>query len=493
MGVNIGFDVFDKINDEEMKQKEKKKSETSSKKVLKPIFIPEKRIPEFLKDYDCVVVNSFEDDDYHLTDEEKAEKNEFYTEFLKLNKSRNTVRKLPEYVDMMREAMHCLDLVAQKNGFYDPDEFKRLVLKGKIKIDGWKIPKFKGRDRKHISSEYISDFIMSEKDSDDISFIQKPQYEYKTEEELLEEAEGLFAEGELDRILAEPEGDALIDLQTGFDIEEDNPDGRNVVIDQEYKATKKLMREFPDILIAAKNARREAAKMDNISSMIYSLAEDDIKNIAMYDKKLKISSDSDVPEFKGNIFNDDDYNKYMLALDEWEDSQIYEEMSGKILNKSQINELELKSALEEAGWDLRKMYHSKQDKKEARRRATLLKKQNKKVREKLLRLNEKKAALKEKAFKKGKTMLFSDDEDIIDIDDKKKKKSKKSIKRDRKNKKKQEKERRKKHQASKKKAKDDLDEFLLGVADQMSGDFDDYSAESLDWSWEGIMNHPEDG
>jgi hypothetical protein len=50
----------------------------------------------------------------------------------------------------------------------------------------------------------------------------------------------------------------------------------------------------------------------------------------------------------------------------------------------------------------------------------------------------------------------------------------------------------KKHQEHKKKAREDLDEFLLGVADQMSGDFDDYSADSLDWSWEGILNHPED-
>ena len=40
--------------------------------------------------------------------------------------------------------MKLLEGVANRNGVYDPDEFKRLVLKGKIKVHGIDFPRFNG-------------------------------------------------------------------------------------------------------------------------------------------------------------------------------------------------------------------------------------------------------------------------------------------------------------------------------------------------------------
>ena len=147
MAVRIGFDDEDTLD---LSTLSTKKQEDIIKEVRKKtVYLSEKRAKEFLETgYDCVVVNVFYDDDYHLSDEEKEANSAFYKEFVKYNKMKNTYRKLDEYVVKVRELLKCLDLVAESNGIYDTDKFKKLYLKGKIEIVGLKWPRFKGKERK---------------------------------------------------------------------------------------------------------------------------------------------------------------------------------------------------------------------------------------------------------------------------------------------------------------------------------------------------------
>ena len=103
-------------------------------KRYEPVKIPERRKAKILEEFEVVVVRDF-GDDYHLSEEERKARNRFYDAFKVLRKAKRTYRRINEYVDVMREVLKCLDLVAKDNGIYDPDEFKRLFMKGEIYVN----------------------------------------------------------------------------------------------------------------------------------------------------------------------------------------------------------------------------------------------------------------------------------------------------------------------------------------------------------------------
>ena len=113
------------------------------------------------------------------------------------------------------------------------------------------------------------------------------------------------------------------------------------------------------------------------------MTEEDYEYIAKIDRDRGYVSDSDIPKFKGDIMNDDDYNRYMYELDRYEKDHIKENYRGKMRTIGEIEEIELKNALEEAGWNLRALYREKDKEKKLRKAYKADKKREEELKKKL--------------------------------------------------------------------------------------------------------------
>ena len=152
---------------------------------------------------------------------------------------------------------------------------------------------------------------------------------------------------------------------------------------------------------------------------------DSLENISRYE--LKYMNTDDIPKFKGDLTNDDDYHKYLHELEEWENENIKINYNGKLKTPEEINDIQLKTELDKAGWNMRNLYENKE--KEAKLKAI---RKSEKRREKLLRQKLTEAETRRKRREMG--------EDI----DSEKKLSKKKLKK------------------LKKKGKKEIDNFLFG-------------------------------
>ena len=433
-------------------------SDTKERKLT--VFIPERRIQQMKDEYDCVVVHDF-GDEYHLSEEEREAKNKFYKAFRRFSKFKHKFRRLDEFVVAMREALKCLDFVAENNGIYDPDEFKKMFFRNKIYINGLVFPQFKGREKKQLSWDYITEFILSDADPKDI--LPNKKEEIYTQEDYEELEDVLFDDGELDKILAPESPESIKRKLLFFDIEEDKQTG-DIAVFLDHKQSKKMIKAQPEFLYEIKEMKRSRRSIDKLSRYVYDLTADDIEAIADYDQAHNYQSSSDIPVFKGDLTKDSDYRKYLLELEEFEQTQIKDNYHGKLKTLEQIQELELKQLLENHNWNIRNLYENKEKEEKLRKIQQKEKKREKELRKKLIEVQNRRKRrmgedVKEEPKSKGK---------------KKKKKS-------------QEKVKDKSVKKYKKEVSENMDEFLLGAAGRLSGDFKDYKDESLDWSWGSIM------
>lgn len=429
------------------------------------VFIPEHRIEEMKKEFDCVVVRDF-GDDYHLSEEERNEKNKFYQAFKKFNRMKKKYRKLDEYVIAMREALQCLDFVAENNGVYSSEEFKKLFLRKKIYISGLEFPKLIGRERKNISWEYLTEFILSNNDPKDI-LPKKNGDELLSEEDYETQKEILFSEDELKYILESPTDEEEARSHMFFDPEDDTVgDNDNIVVPMSKKDMKLIIKDQPEFMYTIKEMKKARRSMENLSGLAYNLMNEDIEYITQYDRKHNIVSNSDdVPQFKGDMTKGSDYRRYMMELEEWEQENITDDYHGRQKTLGEIQYLELKSMLEENGWNIRAIYGNKEKEKKLARIKEKEKKREKELKKKLLAVqNRRKRRMGE------------------DIDTTSKKKKKKATSKKGKSKKDKSV---KKYQRQ---AEEDINDILLGTAGRLSGDFDDYEKDVLDFSWDNIMN-----
>ena len=143
--------------------------------------------------YGVAIVHDF-GDEYHLTDEEREAQNNYYKLFARLNKCKRKYRKINEYVDCARISLQCLQAVAENNTVYSTDEFMSMVMKEKIMVNGWFYPKYNGRDRKQLSWDYITEFILGDRPSEELLKQKSSDTEFLTEAELEEEAKAQFAQ-----------------------------------------------------------------------------------------------------------------------------------------------------------------------------------------------------------------------------------------------------------------------------------------------------------
>ena len=349
-----------------------------------PVKIPERRKAKILEEFEVVVVRDF-GDDYHLSEEERAAKNKFYEAFKIIRKSKRVYRKLDQYVSVMRDYLKALDIVAERNGVYEPEEFKKLFMKGKIYVNGLDFPKLKGREAKHISIPYLTEFILSDADPKEIYGNQEE--EFYTEEELEEMATKLFDEGEIEEILKESK--KMEDqYYRSFDENDEEQDSRNVALSLDRKAIKKINKNIPEIMYAIKEMKREEHTVSNMSRYVSDIDTDDFEQIARYDERFGYKSKSDVPKFKGDIMNDRDYDRYMQKLEEFEETEVKYLFEGKLMNGERIRNIQTRTFLERHGWNVRNLYDNKDKEKKLKKIQKEENKREKELKKKLANIEE---------------------------------------------------------------------------------------------------------
>lgn len=445
--------IYENETDSVKVQRDSKEYIEQLMKKFEAVSVPQRRIDEFKEKFDCVVVNDF-GDDYHLSEEEREAKNKFYTAFRKFSKCKRKYRKIGEYVIAMREALNCLDAVAKHNGaLIDPDEFKNDFFKGKIEIVGLKLPKFVGRDKKRIDKDYLSEFILSDKDPSILLKELNKVDEVYSEEELKDFASTLFTKEELDEIISNSEIDdnSITNVEYLAD-DEDDFYGKNVCVPLSDKDTKKFIRNNPALVYILKNQKMKARQLDSISKFAYDFSLEDIEELATYDTSHNrgMIGKSEMPVFHGDVTDSKAYHKYLIELDDWMKSHITEEYLGKTRTIEQIEEIKIKELLDEGGWNIRAFAEAKEKEKKLKKIRKSEKKREKELKAQLM-------SLQEKRNRHRKLGTDYDDEDV-----------KKALKKDAKNKKK-----------SKKKAKNAIDDILLTKNRQAS--FKDFKENALDW------------
>lgn len=378
------------------------------KKTLSP-----EKIKELTEVYQRVVVNDF-GDEYHMSEEERKKKFRYYEVFSKVTKCKRKYRKLDEFVKVYRLCIDCLKVVAEENGVYNPEKFMKMVIKGEIEVFGLHFPKYVGKDKKDINWNYISEFIMDyDKDPSELSKGQKLAISDMDDEDALEM---LFTKEDLEKLMKSIDESNEDEIFMPFD--EDEDDYRpGVAIVSEKKDMKELIKFAPDVIKRVrddvKEQRRKSSMNSRLGSFVFEMTEDDFEYIQKMDQSRGYQSDSDIPEFKGDIMKRKDYMKYLHQLDVYENEQIKVNYNGKMKTQAEINEIELKDALEKAGWNVRNLYKEKDREKKLKKAAKRDRKREEELKKRLLEVQKR----QDKRSKKG-----------IEFDAKKKKKSKKKKK-----------------------------------------------------------------
>lgn len=372
--IKIGFDDDPIIrNQYEEDEYDEQRDGPKVKCEIKPVYISPERYEKVKATFDHVVVHEF-DDEYHRTEEERKAKNAYYETFKRLKKAKRTYRRIDEYVEVMRIALECLNAVAENNGIYDPDEFKKMFLNGEIYINGLEFPKYKGKDRKNYSWSYIAEFILG--DGDPSELVADTGANILTTEEYDEAKKRLFTPEEIKELEATDGEDKPIEALSD-------------------KKLKKLIKAQPEFAYILKEYRRSEKERDKRNAiydryLASDMVMDEIEMIARYDAKHGIISSDDIPEFKGNMMKDKDYDRYMYELNEFDDNHIKENYHGKMMTRAEARALDIKEMLENAGWDIRALYDNKDREKKldkARKRDAIKKK---KLKRKLAELDRRK-------------------------------------------------------------------------------------------------------
>lgn len=385
MAVQIGFDNMEIPEEIRGEEKVSKKGKRQLVDKTKSVFISEKKLKEIEEEYETVVVHEF-GDDYHLTEEEKEEKNQYYKAFSKLNKSKHKYRRLDEYIRVMRLALHCLNLVAENNMIYDPEDFKVKCLQGKIKVSGLFFPEYKGKDRKSLSWKYISEFILSEQDP---SELMKQKEEVFSESEMEDLSHKLFDQKELDQIIEFSENREKESHDNLIRLIKDDEKHSDVVDVMSKKEVREMMKTHPELVMAIRDVKKDMRSAEIIKDTFASdLTYDDLEKISQYDQKHNYAglSVTEMPKFKGCMLDDKDFDRYIYQLQNYAEETIREDYHGKMKTLAEIRELEVKSLLEENNWNIRNLYNNRELEEKRKQMKKEGEKKERKIKERLLKI-----------------------------------------------------------------------------------------------------------
>lgn len=405
---NIGFDEENQVEynsgeeliDEELEERQAQEFKPKVDNRNREAYLSDRRIAWLKEEMEVVVVNEF-GDEYHLTEEERREVNEYYDLFKKFQCYKHTYKKLDEYVTVVREALKILDVVAEENGIYDPDVFRKKFLKDKIEISGLFMPKYRGRDRKALNWKYVTDFILGDEDPADI--MKHEDDVIMTPDEIDEASNIMFDEEELaDMVRPLTDEEKLENVSTLVDYsDEDTELPFDVVRPLSRKDQKKLLKGNKELMMALKEQQRESRLTRNLAKYSYDLQEDDIDAIERANKKYGFKVKSDMPEFKGNITKSDDYYRYLHVLEEYEDTKILISYAGKAMTQEEANSYEIRQALESNGLNIRNMYDNKEREKRLKEITKENKRKEKEIKKRFLRMQERNKKRTEAVRKMG--------------------------------------------------------------------------------------------
>lgn len=385
--IRLGFEETPVLQEDPEEISSEEAREIINRNVKHYINLKKEREEEILKEYDCVVVRSF-GDDYHLSDKEKKKKNKFYKLFKDYQRFQKKIRQPVQYVKAMRACLKCLDAVARSNGVYDENKFKKLFIKGEIKINGLIFPKFVGRQAKKYDKSNLLEFILSNEPAEEIDEENKssPFDGYSTEE--LRKL--LFTKKEWKQIIKKPTKQEDYYNNKIFDSEVDDPYGHNVVIPQSKKVSNKSLRKIPELAQITKEIKRQQTTGKNlISSFRSNLLYTDFSDMAKYDSRYDYESPDDLPVFKGEIINTKDFKEYMDKVDEFELTKVKRTFNGHARSEEQIREAKSAEVLEEEGWNISQFVINKEREKKLEKVERINRKREKKLKLKLQRIQQK--------------------------------------------------------------------------------------------------------
>lgn len=306
---------------------------------------------ELEKIYSRVAIHDY-CDEYHLPDDIRKQQSIYYEAFQKVLKAKRKYKKLDEFVIAYRNAFDCLKFVAERNQVYAPEEFMKLVLKRKIHVNGLIFPEYNGKHRKDINWDYITQFILDPEL--DVSSLKKSKFRDFDDVEDIDDNQ-LYTASELDYLLDSTD---IYPVYSAADAEE----YQSSVIITDRSELKTLVSDIPGLVKSISRQVTEERKIEtairNASRYGYDPQDiDDIEAISDLDRRRKYLSESDIPEFEGDVTNAADVNRYLSQLEEYEETEIKYNYHGKMLTVREIEKLKLDNALEEAGWNLKSLYN----------------------------------------------------------------------------------------------------------------------------------------
>ena len=313
---------------------------------------------ELLKEFEVVCVNDY-GDEYHMSEEERKQKFQFYEAFAKIIRCKRKYRKLDEFVKVFRLCMDCLEIVANNNGVYPPEKFTQLVLKGDIVVSGLNFPKYIGKDKKTINWTYVTEFI-TDRTLDPKELVTKRKEEEVDEDNIEEIQKKLFTDEEVQELLEILNIDDEDEIITFYDPDDPNETRENIAVEASDKEVRSLIKMDPQILLSVKEYRKDKRRTNQmnrcISRLGYEYAYDDYEAIEEMDKERKIKSSGQIPDVSGDMLNDKEYKKYLRKLDDYENDCIKINYHGKMRSQNEIDEIELKNLLEKSGWNVKNMF-----------------------------------------------------------------------------------------------------------------------------------------
>ena len=414
------------------------------------VFISDKELEVLREKYSKTVVQDF-NDEYHYSKEERERMEKEHEKLFRLRNMRNKCPRLSEYVTQWRLCLQIIDEMAENNGVMSPEKFKKDVLNGKIVINGMRFPKYNGKRKKyinweHIMNEWILDTTKDPVELDTMYLDQGTEdIEVDEDDELDEDIEKILEQNKKE----ESEKQVLHKLELG--------EARDVATEIDRKEIRKLKKANPELFRTIQYQEKLDRKRARARMSIYEVEDDEFDYIMKYDKKRRGKSNS-MPEFKGNLMSDDDYDKFMAALEEYEEENTLIKYNGRFYTPDEMREIEIKNLLEENGWNLRKCFVDKEEEKRRKKQKKEDDKKEKYYKKLLMDIKNRKEARDEKIHGLPQGINANEAKKKLKKSKSKNKKKKKKIKR--------------------------FDDILLDASRTMHDTFREYSDEMEDFRWE---------
>lgn len=418
-----------------------------SERKIAEVYISDAELEVLNQKYSQSVVQDF-NDEFHYSKEERERMEKEHEKLFRLKNMRNRCPRLSEYVIQWRLCLEIINDMAENNGVMSPDKFKKDVLNGKITINGMRFPKYNGKRKKfinweHIMNEWVLDTTKDPRELDTTYLDRGEDIEVDEDDELDSDIEKILSVNKKEVSTKE----ILRQIELG--------DPNDVATEIDRKEIRKIKKFNPELFRSIQYQEKLDRKRQRARVSIYEVEDDDFDYIMKYDKKRR-SKNSSMPEFKGNLMSDKDYEKFMDALEEYDEENTLIKYNGRFYTPDEMREIEVKQMLEENGWNLRKCFVDKQEEKRRKKQKKEDEKKEKYYKKLLMDIQHRKEARDEKLH--GLPQGINAKEAKKKLKKKKSKKNKKKIKR--------------------------FDEILLDASRSMHETIEEYSKEMEDFHWD---------